>query len=404
MEGIQKHLFTAFTLRMILITYGVFHDRLFPVAYTDIDYKVFTDAARHAWEGRSPYDRVTYRYPPLIAWLLIPNLWLAIWGKLLFSVADVLVGWLIYKLAARQGCTQSKAIFCAKTWLYNPIAIIISTRGNSDALSAALVLSSLLFVIQNKVRPLWAGVLLGLAIHVRLYPIAFSLPMYLCMGPRPTGKKKQWQNRMFAVLWPNSSRLMITLACVFTLAFLTGIGWLMYGWPCLDESILYHLRRRDTRHNFSVYFYLLYLGVGQPLALWQRVAMLFPQAILLFALSVTFGTRRNTLPFCLLTQAIVMVVYNTVVTAQYFVWFLSLLPPIIPFLDIRWKEVVRIVLVWVGAQVTWLVPAYLLEFKGSNSFLHIWFHGLAFFCASIFALGCLIKAYCPPDARRFKWE
>lgn len=404
MEGIQKHLFTSFTVRVALITYGVFHDRLFPVPYTDIDYRVFTDAARHAWEGGSPYDRITFRYPPLIAWFLIPNLWIAIWGKLLFSFCDVLVGWLTFKLAIRQGCSETKAIYCALTWLYNPLAIIISTRGNSDSLTAVLVLSSLFLVIDNKVRPILAGIFLGLAIHVRLYPIAFSLPMYLSLGPRPVGKRINWKSKVWASICPNSSRLMLTLSCIITLVFLTSVGWTLYGWKCLQESVLYHLSRRDTRHNFSVYFYSLYLSVGQPVLAWQRAFTVFPQVILLIALSVTFGTRRNTLPFCLLTQAIVMVVYNTVITAQYFVWFLSLLPPVLPFLVISWGEVVRVIVVWVGAQVTWLIPAYMLEFRGINSFLHIWFHGLVFFCASIFALGRLIKSYCPPDARRFKWE
>jgi phosphatidylinositol glycan class M len=74
--------------RVILILYGEWQDSHMEVRYTDVDYIVFSDAASLVASGYSPYQRTTYRYSPLLAFLLVPNSLLHhSWGKFLFSSA-----------------------------------------------------------------------------------------------------------------------------------------------------------------------------------------------------------------------------------------------------------------------------------------------------------------------------
>lgn len=389
------HVGIALTARLLLICYAEIQDKVSEVQYTDVDYRVFTDAARHVLKNESPFSRYTYRYTPLLAYMLTPNLFFhPAWGKLLFSVIDIFVAVLIKKIILlhykSRTVSEDFAEKCALFWLYNPLTVVISTRGNSDSLAAALVILSLLFL--KKENYLLAGAIHGVAIHTRLYPIAFSLAMYSSI---PLNKRKNSNIHMLArYLAPNYNRLRLVFGCLLTLTSLTFLFYKLYGYEFLDESLLFHLRRRDIRHNFSVYFYHQYLSFFYSTAAYHRVLTVAPQLALLLALSLVYGSGRDIL-FCTLCQTVVIVSYNSVLTCQYFVWFLSLLPLCLP--DIKLSKLQYAVLgsLWMAAQLAWLLPAYWLEFRGRNTFLYVWLQGVTFFCANMAVLARLIRSYKP---------
>ena len=409
MTSIKIQCVVGLCIRLALIVYGDIHDKLSVVQYTDIDYKVFTDAARHMLSGASPYDRHTYRYTPLLAAALIPNIILhPAWGKFLFSLVDVCVALLIRCLVLAQGSSPRTATWCAMIWIYNPLAIVIATRGNADSVSAMLVLLTLLLL--KKKHILLAGMVHGLAVHVRLYPIAFSLAMYLSLSKDIHSsllKRAKYDGvsasfkKLIVELYPTWNHVKLVLGCVLTLALLTGMCYAAYGYTFLYESLFYHLSRRDIRHNYSIYFYLQYLGLESPVGLIQKLFTFSPQFILIMALSWAYGCQQD-LPFCLLSQAIVMVAYNPVLTTQYFVWFLSLVPPCLPWLALSYHQAAAIAALWLAAQLAWLLPAYWLEFRGQDTFIYVWLQGIALFCANVAVLARLIRAYRPVDMKKLK--
>ncbi|XP_047117492.1 GPI mannosyltransferase 1-like [Schistocerca piceifrons] len=392
-SNIYLHCLVGFFIRLLLVVYGEVHDKLYVVQYTDIDYHVFTDAAHHIVSGRSPYDRHTYRYTPLLAAFLVPNvLFHPAFGKVLFSFIDVVVAYIIHRLLLTKGCSQTIAINCSLMWLYNPFPIVICTRGNADAISAALVLASLLSV--QKGCSIMTGIIHAIATHVRLYPLVFTLPIYISVkGDSASQEEKHTSlGKVFPMLFPDRQQLKFAVSFIVVLAATTLFFYWLYGYQFLHESFLYHIARRDTRHNFSVYFYMLYLTSDVPLPLWQRIFVVFPQFVLLIVLSFVYGSRKD-LDFCVLAQAIVMVTYNTVVTSQYFIWFLSVLPVCVPFIAIPSKQAATFFVLWISAQIAWLLPAYLLEFQGRDTFMYVWLQGIAFFSINITVLVRFVQTY-----------
>ena len=110
-------------VHFILIVYGIYHDAHSPLKYTDVDYFVFTDAAQFINMKRSPYERETYRYTPLLAWLLVPTSWpgFSAWGKIIFAFGDIAAGWIMILILRGRGMSHDRSLKYTSIWLLNPM-------------------------------------------------------------------------------------------------------------------------------------------------------------------------------------------------------------------------------------------------------------------------------------------
>ncbi|XP_062842017.1 GPI mannosyltransferase 1 [Trichomycterus rosablanca] len=384
----------AFVVRLFCICFGIYQDKTLVVKYTDIDYHVFTDASSFVMQGKSPYNRSTYRYTPLLAWLLLPNIYLTPhFGKLLFVICDILSGVLLYKILSLRGLSSYTACcFCA-VWLLNPLSVGVTTRGNSDTLLSYLVLFTLHCLKQN--RLIVAASLYGLSLHMKIYTVIYALPIALFISSKDNCKEiLRTCQRLF-------SRDLFKFVAVAGAVFfgLNLIFYYMYGWDFLYETYFYHLTRRDTRHNFSPYFYMFYLNMESEKSLVLGVAAFLPQVILLFFSSLAFHAD---LPLCCFLNTAIFVSFNKVCTSQYFLWYLCFLPLVLPYLRISVKQGVGLLLLWFTGQGVWLAPAYYLEFEGYDTFVFIWCAGLLFLVINSIVIVQIINLYIPETVQQIK--
>lgn len=84
-----------------------------------------------------------------------------------------------------------------------------------------------------------------------------------------------------------------------------------------------------------------------------------------------------------------------VCTAQYYVWWLTLLPLVLPDVDLTRTGIVWPSLLWVVSQLHWLSWAYLLEFQGKAVHLQVWCASIAMLASNIHLMSHFIKCTRP---------
>lgn len=391
---------SAFLLRAVLLVYGIYQDSVSALKYTDIDYYVFTDAARAVSIHSSPYDRATYRYTPLLAWILLPTTWGGLWfhfGKALFALSDLIAGWLILTLLEKRGLDKQHALKYASVWLLNPMVANISTRGSSEGLLCVLVMA-LLGAFETRQIAL-SGVLLGLSVHFKIYPFIYGVSMLWVLESSPTSSPTTSLQNILRFL--NPRRLLLLITSLLTFTSLNILMYSIYGPPFLKHTFLHHFTRIDHRHNFSPYNTLLYLSSAhsavspaqQSTSLSFESVAFIPQLLLSTAL-IPLALSKQHLPATMLAQTLAFVTFNKVCTSQYFLWYLIFLPLYLPQSSLLNRPALggTALALWVLGQAAWLQQGYQLEFLGRSTFVPgLFAAGLAFFVVNCWILGIVVS-------------
>ncbi|KAK2590842.1 GPI mannosyltransferase 1 [Conoideocrella luteorostrata] len=387
----------ALLLRVTLLLYGTWQDANSAIKYTDIDYLVFTDASRFVASSQSPYARDTYRYTPLLAWILLPTVSFFSFGKVVFALSDLLAGWLIVRILRKRGMAPERAGAFAALWLWNPMVATISTRGSAEGLLGVLTMG-LVWAVERK-RFTAAGVVLGLGVHFKIYPFIWAPAIMWWMDEEHLGKRKlkakalDLAGQISAFLSPERVKF-----AVVSLATFMGLNLLMYsiyGSPFLVHTYFHHVTRIDHRHNFSPYNILLYLTSAEPTtsSLHTESLAFLPQ-LLLSCVLIPFVLAKKDLATSMMAQTFAFVTFNKVCTSQYFLWYMIFLPLYLPNSTLLRKPAVGIpaLTLWIASQGAWLQQGYQLEFVGLSTFFPgLWLSSLGFFLVNCWILGIIIR-------------
>lgn len=346
---------------------------------TDIDYYIYTEAAEKLLDpySRNPFDRITYRYTPLLAFTMLPNLIWMPFGKVLFNLFDIFA--LVYMKKYLNTITwinQKQRDFCLKFWAYNIYMIYINGRGSCESISLFLLMGMLFYLRDYNLRNsqsslIKAALFYGMLVHFRLYPILYGVSVVLYLN----------KGKIIPTL--DTIKFFCYSAGLFTFLFIILV--MMFGYIFVFEWALYHLVRKDPRHSQSVFWmrtmYRHEHGDALPVNL---ITLVFRLAAILI---VSFRFKRN-ISYAIFMQTMIFTTLNTVYTAQYAIWEIQMLPIILTQNNLYKKKgyFFGILVAWFVLMEASIICGGLYEGQGKNTLYIMHWLNIAYLLYRVFVL------------------
>jgi phosphatidylinositol glycan class M len=202
---------------------------------------------------------------------------------------------------------------------------VISTRGNAEGLLGFM--TSLLILLVQRGRPLQTGLLLGLAVHFKLYPIIYTPTILLALDAQYDklvylrSEVKAYGDHQPSTYtgilsYINRSRVIFSIGAA--IGFLSSTAWMyhLYGHEFIHHTYLHHLSRLDHRHNFSPYHLTLYLSSALAKQTWSISSLAFIPQLVLSAIVIPLALIGKDLATTMFAQTFAFVAFNKVCTSQ----------------------------------------------------------------------------------------
>lgn len=284
------------------------------LCYTDIPTLYLT---RDMGKGGGIYSDIALEYPPLIGYMIAATRWFSglfynvgpsathadtVWSAETFFVANaVLLGVLFFALVFVHLRLDSARPWDALFIAASPL-VMTSVLINWDLLVVALVAFAI-YAWANK-RPLLAGVLIGLGVSAKLYPILLlGAILILCL------RAEKWRAMVRAVAGAVIGWVFANLP----VALAAPEGW-KYFWTFNAN------RGADLG---SIWYLLKLIGLDVPKVSTVAFCCMFMLGVGVVVLSLR-APRRPRLAQVTLLLTLIFLMFNTVYSPQYALWLLPL--------------------------------------------------------------------------------